>query len=174
MSADLRGRLVRRGSVLAMTLAVIAVGLAAVAQAAVWRAQSAPLDRAPIGMSELDVQLAAELDRRDSLADQVSTVAGEIAILRGAIVTAEEGIAGDTDAATALETKLGSAKDKLDRLTKQLKAAKRRLDALNAAAARQAALNRAAAQGTTSAPTTTRSGGEHEDEHEDEHEEDDD
>ena len=149
MSAELRGRLIRRGFVLAMTLAVIVVGLAAVAQAAVWRAQSAPLDRAPIGMSELDVQLAAELDRRDSLADQVSTVAGEIAVLRGAILTAEEGIAGDTDAATALETKLGSAKDKLDTLTKQLKAAKRRLDALNAAAARQAALNRAAAQQRT-------------------------
>jgi chromosome segregation ATPase len=157
-----------------MTLAVIAVGLAAVAQAAVWRAQSAPLDRAPIGMSELDVQLAAELERRDALTDQVSSVAGEIAVLRGAIVTAEDGIAGDADAAIALEAKLGSAKDKLDTLTRQLKAAKRRLDALNAAAARQAALNRAAAQRTTTAPATTRSG-EHEDEHEDdEHEEDDD
>lgn len=174
MSAELRGRLVRRGLVLAMTFAVIAVGMAAVAQAAIWRAQSAPLDRAPIGMTELDAQLAAEVDREAALTDQVSSVGGEIAVLRGAILTAEDGIAGDADAARALEAKLGTAKDKLDTLTKQLKAAKRRLDALNAAAARQAALNRAAAQRrTTSAPATTRSGGD-DDHHEDEHEEDDD
>ena len=179
MSAELRGRLLRRGLVLAMTVAVIAVGVAAVAQASIWRAQSAPLDRAPIGMTELDAQLAAEVDREAALTDQVSSVAGEIAVLRGAILTAEDGIAGDAEDAAALEAKLGKAKDKLDTLTRQLKAAKRRLDALNAAAARQAALNRAAAQRQQPATgsTSARSGDddhEDEDEHEDEHEEDDD
>jgi chromosome segregation ATPase len=157
MSAELRGRLVRRTLVLALTVAVITLGVVAVAQAAVWRAQAAPLDRAPIGLSQLDVQMAAELDRHASLSDQVSEVSGQIAVLRGAILTADDGITGDADSAKALETKLGAAKDKLDRLTKQLKGAKRRLEALNAAATRQAALNQAAAQQATTSSTGTSS-----------------
>ena len=149
MSGELRGRLVRRTLVLAMTLGVIVAGVFTVGLAAQWRAESAPLDVAPVAMSQLDADLAAEAVRSSDLGGQISDVAGQVATLRGALVTADDTVSADAGSAHALEAKLRAASTRLARLQGQLKAAQRRLAALNDAAARQAALNRAAAQQST-------------------------
>jgi chromosome segregation ATPase len=129
-----------------MTCAVIAAGVFTVGLAARWRAEAAPLDVAPVAMSQLDADLAAEAVRSTDLTGQVSDVAGQVAMLRGALVAAGDTVTSDTGSAQALQARLDKAKTKLARLQGQLKAAQRRLAALNDAAARQAALNRAAAQ----------------------------
>ena len=149
MSGELRGRLVRRAIVLAMTGAVLATGSLAVSLAAQWRAENAPLDTAPVGMSQLDTELAAEALRSSDLTGQISDVAGQVATLRGALLTAGDTVSSDADGARALRVKLDKASAKLAKLQGQLKAAQRRLAALNDAAARQAALNAAAARQTT-------------------------
>ena len=146
MSGELRGRLVRRTIVLLMTCAVIAAGVFTVGLAARWRAEAAPLDVAPVAMSQLDADLAAEAVRSTDLTGQVSDVAGQVAMLRGALVAAGDTVTSDTGSAQALQARLDKATTKLARLQGQLKAAQRRLAALNDAAARQAAINRAAAQ----------------------------
>ena len=150
MSGELRGRLVRRTIVLVMTCAVIGAGVFTVGLAARWRAEAAPLDVAPVGMSQLDADLAAEAARSTDLNGQVSDVAGQVAVLRGALVAAGDTVTSDTGSAQALQARLDKATARLARLQGQLKAAQRRLAALNDAAARQAALNRAAAQRSSS------------------------
>ena len=169
MSGELRGRLVRRTLVLAMTLGVIVAGVFTVGLAAQWRAESAPLDVAPVAMSQLDADLAAEAVRSSDLGGQISDVAGQVATLRGALVTADDTVSADAGSAHALEAKLHAASKRLARLQGQLKAAQRRLAALNDAAARQAALNRAAAQQSTagsSGSATSSSSGSGEDDDE--------
>ncbi|HEY3334222.1 MAG TPA: hypothetical protein VGK16_03205 [Candidatus Limnocylindrales bacterium] len=164
MSGELRGRLVRRTIVLAMTGAVLAAGVFTVGLAAQWRAESAPLDVAPVGMTQLDADLAAEVTRSSDLTGQIADVAGQVATLRGALLAAGDTVTSDTDSARALQAKLDVATAKLARLQGQLKAAQERLAALNAAAARQAALNRAASQvrSTTTSGSVTSGGGGHE------------
>jgi chromosome segregation ATPase len=156
MSGTVRGRLLRRAAVLGMTIAVVALGVATVGLAAQWRAETAPLDVAPVAMSEVEADLEAEMDRARLLADQIYEVSGQVAVLRGALLTANDTVEGDAGSASELQAKLDKAGAKLARLQKQLKSAQRRLEDLNDAAARQAALNRAAAQRTT---TVTSGGG---------------
>ena len=168
MSGELRSRIVRRTIVLAMTGAVLVAGVFTVGLAAQWRAESAPLDVAPVGMSQLDADLAAEVTRSSDLTGQIADVAGQVATLRGALVAAGDTVSSDTGSAQALQAKLDKATTKLAKLQAQLKAAQRRLQALNDAAARQAALNRAAAQGaSTSTSSGSSSSGEREHEDDD-------
>jgi hypothetical protein len=150
MSREMLVRLGRRAVVLAATVAVIGVGVGAVQVAAQWRAEAAPLDTAPVGMTEISEDYAIEAERAADLAAQMDGVAGQISGLQAALITANGSIDDDTQAATDLEGQLTAAKVKLTGLEKQLKAAQTRLEQLNQAAARQAALNRSAA---------TRSGG---------------
>ncbi len=171
MSGEFRSRLARRVAVLALTVGVVAAGAVTVGVAAEWRAESAPLDTAPVAMSQIDEELTAEVTRANNLSAQVSTVALEVAVLRSAVDTASSSVTGDTTTALDLEAKLAKAKARYDKLQGQLKAAQRRLEALNAAAARQAALNRQA-QSTSSSSRS--SGHDDEDEEDEEDEEDDD
>ncbi|HEU0243681.1 MAG TPA: hypothetical protein VFQ75_07215 [Candidatus Limnocylindrales bacterium] len=159
MSGELRGRVVRRTIVVAMTGAVLVAGVFTVGLAAQWRADSAPLDVAPVGMSQLDADLAAEVTRSSDLTSQIADVAGQVATLRGALLTAGDTVTSDTGSAQALQAKLDTATAKLAKLQGQLKAAQRRLAALNDAAARQAALNRAAGQGSSTSTSSGSSGG---------------
>ena len=131
----------RRTLVLALTLGVIVAGVFTVGLAAQWRAETAPLDVAPVAMSQVEADLAAEAMRSSDLGGQISDVAGQVATLRGALVTADDTVSADAGSAHALEAKLRAASTRLARLQGQLKAAQRRLAALNDAAARQAALN---------------------------------
>ena len=150
MSREMLVRLGRRAIVLAATVAVIGVGVGVVQVAAQWRADAAPLDTAPVGMTDVSDDYAIEAERATDLADQMDGVAGQISGLQAALITANGSIDDDTQAATELQGQLAAAKVKLTVLEKQLKAAQTRLEQLNKAAARQAALNRSAA---------TRSGG---------------
>ncbi len=148
MSGELLRRLVRRAAVLALTLAVIGVGIGTVQVAAQWRAEAAPIDAAPVGMDTIASDAAAEIDRTTSLSGQLDDVATQLSDLGGAVSTANQTISGDSDNAQVLQQQLSDAKSRLETLQQQLKAAQKRLDALNAAAARQAALNAAAARAT--------------------------
>jgi chromosome segregation ATPase len=172
MSGEFRSRVVRRVAVLALTLGVVAAGVVTVGVAADWRAESAPLDTAPVAMSQIDMELTAEVARADNLSAQVSNVALEVALLRGAVDTASTSVTGDTTAAKDLEAKLAKAKVKYEKLLGQLKAAQRRLEALNAAAARQAAINSRAQSSSSSSRSS--GGDDHEEDEEDEEDEDDD
>lgn len=145
MSREMLVRLGRRAVVLAATVAVIGVGVGVVQLATQWRAEAAPLDTAPVGMTDLSDDFAIEAERAADLADQMDGVAGQISGLQAALITADGSIHDDTQAATELQGQLAAAKVKLMVLEKQLKGAQRRLEQLNKAAARQAALNRSAA-----------------------------
>jgi hypothetical protein len=171
MSKERLARLGRRIVVLAATVAVIGVAVGVVQVAAQWRAEAAPLDTAPVGMSEISDDFAIEAERAADLAVQMDGVAGQIAGLQAALITANGSIDDDTQAATELQGQLAAAKVKLTVLEKQLKAAQARLEQLNRAAARQAALNRAAGARSSGSGTTRAAAPP---EHEDEEEEDDD
>jgi len=159
MNRDLVIRWVRRAVVLAATVAVLGVGVMTVQVAADWRAASAPLDVAPAGMTTISKDFAAETDRTATLAGQIYEVASQISDLQAALLTANGAISGQADSATVLQGQLDGAKTKLTTLQKQLKAAQARLTALNKAAARQAAINRAAGARSTSTSTKPASGG---------------
>ncbi len=150
MSRETLVRLSRRVIVLAATVAVIGVGVGVVQVSAQWRAEAAPLDTAPASMTEISDDYAIETERAADLATQMDGVAGQISGLQAALITANGSVDDDTQAATELQGQLAAAKVKLTVLEKQLKVAQKRLEQLNKAASRQAALNRAAA---------TRSGG---------------
>jgi chromosome segregation ATPase len=135
--------------------------------AAEWRAGTAPLDTAPVGMTELSDEFAVEEERAADLADQMDGVAGQISGLQAALITANGSVDDDTQAATELQGELAAAKVKLTVLEKQLKAGQKRLEQLNQAAARQAALNRSAGArssgGGGAAKATPRPAGEKDD-----------
>ena len=147
MSRDLLTRIARRALVLAATGAVIGVGVFTVQLASEYRAAEAPLDAAPVSLSSVSDQYAIEAARASDLETQIGGVAAQVSDLQAALIAANGSLGGDADTATMLRDQLASAKDKLTGMQKQLKAAQSRLDALNRAAARQAALNRQARAG---------------------------
>jgi peptidoglycan hydrolase CwlO-like protein len=162
MNRTLVIRAVRRMVVLAATVAVLGLGVMTVQAAAGWRAEAAPLDVAPAGMTTISNDLNTEAERAKGLAGQVDDVSKQLESLKVAVSTANGAMSGDTESATSLQAQMTAAKAKLDTLQGQLKAGQKRLDELNKAAARQAALNRAAASRrvtTTRTTTTPVSGG---------------
>jgi chromosome segregation ATPase len=159
MSRETLVRLARRTIVLGATVAVIGAAVGTVQLAAQWRADAAPLDTALISMSTIEDQAAIEQGRSDDITNQMGGVAAQVSELQAALITANGGVNGQAKSAAALQAQLKAAKAKLTTLQKQLKAAQQRLQALNAAAARQAAINRAAAHrssGGSSATATPR------------------
>lgn len=168
MSKASLARLARRGLVLVATLGVIGVAAGTVQVASEWRAAEAPLDTAPVSMSSIEEEYAIEEERAADIAAQVEGVAGQVSSLQAALIVAGGSV--DTDARTAseLQAQLDAAAAKLTGMQKQLKAAQQRLQALNRAAARQAALNRSA----SSASSGSSGSGEHDDDDDEEDEED--
>jgi chromosome segregation ATPase len=164
--------LARRAVVLTMTIGVLAIGVATVQTAAQWRAASAPLDTAPVSMEVIEADAAAEAERAAILTGQIDEVSTQVTDLAAALVAASDSVAGDTASAEVLRERLDATKQKLERLQDQLGSARKRLAALNAAAERQAALNRAARAAAAGAPGGGGGGGSGEDEHEDEDDED--
>lgn len=147
-------RLGRRGAVAVATAAVILVGVATVQVSADWRRSSAPLDTAPVGMEVIGSDYSAETDRSTELAGQVDEVAAQLADLKGALIAANGSMTDDEAQAAALQLKLAGSQDRLEALQRQLKAANARLNELNRAAARQAALNRQASARSTGSTTS--------------------
>jgi chaperonin cofactor prefoldin len=144
MSRVALNRLVRRALVLVATVAVIGVAAGTVQVAAVWRADAAPLDTAPVSMSSINTDMEAEVARTGTLKSQIDDVTGQLATLKDAVLTANDAMNGGAESAATLQQQLDTAKTKLQKLQSQLKGAQARLSALNSAAARQAALNAAA------------------------------
>lgn len=151
----IRSQPLRRLLTVVGVFAALVVGLGSIRAASVWTAASAPLTVAPVSVSTLQSQLAAEQNRSAALQQQLDALESQSTDLASALQAAHARI--DTDA--------GHAKD----LAAQLKTAKHRLAGLEAAitAANQASQARAArvmvVQTTaTSAPT---GGGEPGDDH---------
>jgi hypothetical protein len=172
MSKASLARLARRGLVLAGTLAVIGLAAGTVQVASEWRAAEAPLDTAPVSMSTIEADFAIEEERAADIAARMDGVAGQVSSLQAALISAGGSVDTDVQAAVDLQARLDAATAKLTGMQKQLKAAQRRLEALNRAAERQAALNRNA----SSASSGSSSAREREDDDHDEedHEEEDD
>lgn len=141
MTARSLGPGARRLAVLALTALVVAGGVATVRLAAAWRADAAPLAVEPVSLGRLVAERDAELERSAALADQIDAVAAQLAELEGALLAANGVVDADEAAAGALRDRLAAAQERLDELQGQLAAAQERLAALNAAAARQSALN---------------------------------
>lgn len=154
MSRELLIQMLRRVTVLVATGALIGVAVATVQVAAAWRAESAPLDAAPVSLATIAAQAEWEGVRTETLAGQIDDVASQLAALKGALLAADGTLSGDMDNATALQDQLATAKTKLEKLQAQLKGAEGRLAALNKAAARQAALNAAARNSGSPARTS--------------------
>ncbi len=153
MSRDTLARLARRAAVVVGTIAVIGVAVGTVQVAAEWRAASAPIDTAPVSMATIDDAAAVEQGRADDITAQMDGVAQQVSSLQAALITANGGVTTDTANAQGLEEQLAAAKAKLTSVQKQLKAAQTRLQDLNKAAVRQAALNR---RTTTTTRTTSK------------------
>ena len=166
MSKASLARLARRGLVLAGTLAVIGVAAGTVQVASEWRAAEAPLDTAPVSMSTIEADYAIEEERAADIAAQMDGVAGQVSSLQAALIAAGGSVDTDAQAAVDLQAQLDVAKTKLTVMQKQLKAAQRRLEALNRAAERQAALNRSASS-ASSGSSGSREDEDHEDEDDD-------
>jgi len=139
-------RVARRVLVLGGAVAVIAVAAFTVQLAAQWRTDSAPLDTVPVSMSSINAELQNEVGRSADLSGQVDEVASRITELRSAIGTADATVTQSAQSAETLKSQLSEAQTKLTTVQAQLLAAQQRLGQLNAAAARQAAINARAAK----------------------------
>jgi len=149
MTASAMKRATRKALVVGATASVIGVGAVCVQNAADWRAASAPLDATPVSATSISGALEAQHQRAGALAGQIDQVALQMADLQSALQAANGALAGQNSTASTVQDQLKAAQTKLATIQNQLKAAQQRLAQLNAAAARQAALNAAGAQRTT-------------------------
>ncbi len=166
MNRQTLARLGRRALVLAATGGVLAVAVVTVQLAAAWRADIAPLDAQPVSVSSLDASAVAESDRTKELTGQVEDLAKQLDDLTAAVSAAGGSVEGDLANAAELQAQMDAATAKLTTLQGQLKTAQARLKALNAAASKQAALNRAARAAAPSGGGSA-GGGEREDDDDD-------
>ena len=126
----------RRAAILSLSVAIVATATASILLAAAWRSAAAPLTNRPATAAQVADTLAAELDHSDALAAQLEAAHARIAELDRALATAGVRVSTDADQAVALRARLTEAQAKLDGVQGQLRAARHRLDALVAAAAR--------------------------------------
>lgn len=158
MSATLVGRVTRKAVVIGATVAVLGIGLVSVQLATQWRAAAAPLDTNPVSATSISDAMAAQQQRAQILAGQIDQVGVQVTDIRSALQAANGAMADQNGNAADVQAQLKGAQSKLATLQSQLKAAQKRLAQLNAAAARQAALN-AAAKKRVVTVTTSRGGG---------------
>lgn len=155
MTTSLVHRATRKAIVVGASVSVIGVGAVCIQNAANWRAESAPLDATPVSASTIGGALQAEQQRTQTLASQLDQVALQTADLRSALAAANGAMADQNGTAASVQDQLDAAQAKLNAVQKQLAAAQKRLAQLNAAAARQAALNAAAKHKIVNKVTTT-------------------
>jgi chromosome segregation ATPase len=149
MTTSVVQRATRKVLVAGATASVIGAGAFCVQAAADWRAASAPLDTAPVSATSIGSALETQHQRAGGLASQIDQVALQMADLRTALQAANGAMANQSGTASTVQGQLNAAQTKLTTIQKQLKAAQTRLVQLNAAAAKQAAINASAAHGTT-------------------------
>ena len=134
-------RATRKALVVGATASVIGAGAMCVEYAANWRADSAPLDANAVSATSIGSSLDAQHQRTRALAGEIDQVALQMADLRSALQAANGAMAAQSDSASTVQDQLEAAQTKLAAMQGQLKAAQARLAQLNAAAAKQAALN---------------------------------
>ena len=107
------GMLLRRAAVIAAVVLSLSVGALAVRAAAAWTAASAPLTVAPVSAAALAQKLADEQDRSAALEQQLSALTAQTTELTAGLKAADERIASDAQTAKTLRDKLASARKKL-------------------------------------------------------------
>ena len=157
----------RRAAVVALTIAMLGVGLVSVRVAADWRAAEAPLDTVPVSAGSVEDAVQAQDDRAVELEDRIRQLTVELDGLQSAVGAAGEAVEGGTGDAETLQGQLDGARERLRTMQRQLKTAQARLVELRRAAARQAAINANAASGVQAAQPAR------EDDHESEEHDDD-
>jgi chromosome segregation ATPase len=164
----------RRAVVVVATAAVVVAGAWTVQLAGEWRAAEAPLDAAPISASSVADDLAGEQARTRELEAQLLHVARQVTELEAAVSTAGSAAEEGVGHAEQLDERLRAARTRLATMQRQLRDASARLEALNRAAARQAAINaRAQAAGTSDSPAREHDDGDDdEDDHDEDHDDD--
>ncbi|HEY5628834.1 MAG TPA: hypothetical protein VIR16_04925 [Candidatus Limnocylindrales bacterium] len=134
----------RKALVVGATASVIGAGAMCVEYAANWRADSALLDANPASATSIGSSLAAQHQRTQALAGEIDQLTQQMADLRSALQAADGAMATQNGTASAVQNQLNAAQAKLATIQGQLKTAQARLAQLNAAAAKQAALNASA------------------------------
>ncbi len=105
-------------------IAALLVGYGSIRAAAAWTAASAPLTVAPVPVSELQDRLALEQTRSADLTAQLQSLAGQSTEMSTALAAAQAQMTADTDHATALAAELKAAKKKLAALEASIAKAK--------------------------------------------------
>jgi chromosome segregation ATPase len=152
--------LVRRFVTVVGVVAVLALGVGSIRAAAAWTAASAPLTVAPVSVESLEASLADERARSAALVAQLSALDDRSRVLASALESANARIEGDASHADDLSKELAAATRKLEKLEAAISKAR-------AALARQATVRPAPAP---AAAPAARDDDDHEDE-DDEHEE---
>ena len=162
-----RSLLLRRLLTTIGVIAALALGFGSIRAAAAWTAASAPLTVAPVTVSAIETKLVTEQARSAALQAQLLALGVRSRELNQALETAQQRIDTDTDHAKDLSKQLKAAKKKLARLEKSIREAR-------AAAAR--ATVRTASTNRASSSAGSKHHEDEDDEHEDdgEHEDDDD
>lgn len=137
-------RLGRRLGVVVLIVLAVGLGAVTVQVAGQWRAAEAPLDGSPVSIDAIGEAAQLEQDRAAALSGQVGEVAAQVDTLRAALSSAHDNASSDATHVKALQQQLSKSTGRLKALQRQLQAAQDRLAQLNAAAARQSALNGAA------------------------------
>jgi len=112
---------VRRSLTVAGALAALVLGFVAIQAAAAWTVSAAPLSVAPVSVKTTESKLAAEQARSADLQAQLTELAGNTSKMNVALAAAQAQIDTDTKNAESLEKDLKAAKKKLAALERSIR-----------------------------------------------------
>ena len=113
----------RRTMTLALAVAALLLGFAAIRAASAWTAEAAPLVVSPTAATDIEGRLAAEQARTADLEAQIATMSHQSDELTAALRAAQERIVTDGGHADQLAADLDAAKARLKKLEAAIKAA---------------------------------------------------
>jgi TolA-binding protein len=113
----------RRTLTLAVAVAALLLGFAAIRAASAWTAEAAPLVVSPAAATEIQAKLTAEQARTVELEAQIATMSGQADELTTALRAAQERIVTDGGHADQLAADLAAARERLKKLEAAIKAA---------------------------------------------------
>jgi septal ring factor EnvC (AmiA/AmiB activator) len=123
-SLSVRALPVRRFVTVLGVVAALVLGYASIQAAAAWTAASAPLTVAPVSVASLQDRLALEQARSGDLTAQLDSLSTQSAEMTAALEAAQAQIATDADHAKTLSKDLKAAKKKLAKLEASIAKAK--------------------------------------------------
>ena len=113
----------RRTLTLALAVAALLLGFAAIRAASAWTAEAAPLVVSPTAAADIQAKLAAEQARTLDLEAQISTMSGQADELTTALRAAQDRIVSDGGHADQHAADLAAANARLKKLEAAIKAA---------------------------------------------------